>query len=476
MRIPVWLTMITALAALALVLVVGSLVIAPPQPLIVEAGFSPTRITPNADGSDDITVFSYALSRGAFITVTFESEDGRIFVFRDGEERAAGSYRVEFSGVVDGYVLPGEQIAGDVLRRLMPDGAYTWRLLAVNRETGEQDERSGELLIEDGDPLLPELVEFTVYPDIFTPNQDGIADRTAINVFLTKDADLQVYLQREGMEPIFIPQRMEDVEPGRAGRYTYDYEGGVDLGADPPPDGEYTVVAVAQDAVGQRVQRTATLTIRDGGKPLAQIIPQPTGATVVFEARPFEERFTTTRDQRGDLIDPPVDPASLNLNMITMPVGDMLVFKLTVENYSEVPIRTAGSPPGTVFHWEQRAATLGEFDQSGAWRVGIDCDTAASDYPWRWAIGDASTLVEQIDPNTGDVHYYLPAGARSIVWGAVRMTAIEARNPQNCWAGLIHEDVEIALRNRNVGPRRILLVDLDSAEIGPSVPSAHEGR
>jgi hypothetical protein len=147
------------------------------------------------------------------------------------------------------------------------------------------------------------------------------------------------------------------------------------------------------------------------------------------------------------------------MNTITMPVGDLLVFKLTVENYGEVPVRTQGSLPGTVYDWDQRSATFGEYDESGAWRVGIDCDTAEADYPWRWALGDADSLIEEVDPNTGNTYYYLPPHSRSVVWGAVRMTTIETRNPQNCWAGLIHEDVEVTDTNRVVGPRQIELVD-----------------
>ena len=46
-----------------------------------------------------------------------------------------------------------------------------------------------------------------------------------------------------------------------------------------------------------------------------------------------------------------------------------------------------------------------------------------------------------------------------VVWGAIRMTEIEALNPQNCWAGLIHEFVEVSIRNTNVGSREVLLVD-----------------
>ena len=39
------------------------------------------------------------------------------------------------------------------------------------------------------------------------------------------------------------------------------------------------------------------------------------------------------------------------------------------------------------------------------------------------------------------------------------MTEVKARNPQNCWAGLIHEDVAISLRNNHVGMRSIMVVD-----------------
>jgi hypothetical protein len=463
MRFPVLLTIIVALLAVGVVLVIGQFIIDPPQPLIVQAGFAPEAITPNADGSADVTVFSYVLSQNAKVSMTFEGGDGSRFVYRENQPRTAGDYSVTFSGVVDGYVRDGEQIAGDVLRRLMPDGVYSWRLAAVADDNGETMESTGTLTISDGDPALPEMPEFTVFPDVFTPNQDGISDRTAINVFLTKDVEfLNVFLEREGMEPIYVPERQEEVDPDSAGRHWFDYEGGVDLNADPPPDGEYTVVALAQDTVGQRVQRTGTLTILEGGKPLGQIIPQPIGASVIFEVRPYEERFYTDRNQRGDLIEPPSDPDSLNLNEITMQVGDLLVFKLTVENYSDVRLRTAGSPPGTVYAWEQNSSTFGEYDESGAWRVGIDCDTATRDYPWRWALDSPENLETSVDPNTGNTYYYLPAGARAVVWGAIHMTQIEARNPQNCWAGLIQEDVDVY--NTNVGPRRIELVDPRSDE------------
>ena len=49
-----------------------------------------------------------------------------------------------------------------------------------------------------------------------------------------------------------------------------------------------------------------------------------------------------------------------------------------------------------------------------------------------------------------------------MVWGAVHFVEAKARNPQNCWAGLIHEDVAISLRNNHVGMRSIMIVDPDA--------------
>src|SRR5690606_4957301 len=121
-----------------------------------------------------------------------------------------------------------------------------------------------------------------------------------------------------------------------------------------------------------------------------------------------------------------------------------LTFKLTIENYSDVMIRTTGPQPGTVYQQQQRAASLGWLEEPGAWRVGIDCDTAVSDYPWRWAVGTPDELITVEDPVSGNTYRYLPANTRSVVWGAIRLTEINnALNPQNCWAGLIHEGVAI---------------------------------
>lgn len=461
MRVPRGFILAAAALGMLAVLMVGRLVISPPLPLIMAAGFDRDAISPNADGENDLAIFEYRLARPAVIDLALTAEDGgRTFYFRRRQTRDDGDYTVLFSGVVDGYLLEGEEVASRLERRLMPNGLYSWRLDAET-EAGETMSRSGALLVEEGDSPLPIISIFSVSPMVFSPNQDGIADRVEINVYLEKDVEsLDVFLVGSDGARIPISARVEERRYGEAGRHRYDYEGGIDLGADPPPDGDYQVVALAQDAVGQRIRREATLTIETGGKPYAEIAPQRPGVDVAFDVQPYSAAFLTTRGQAGELLPRPDDSESLAYSQqITAPVGDMLVFRLTVENYGDVPIRTSGPTAGTVYQQEQQASTLGWFDESGAWRVGIQCATSLTSYPYRWAIGSAEDLTEVYDEATGYTYRYLPPGASAVVWGAVRLTKIEARNPQNCWAGLIHEDVAISLRNNHVGMRAIMIVD-----------------
>jgi hypothetical protein len=458
MRFPIGLTIVAAVATAAVVLLAGTILIDPPQDLITLAELDPTIITPNADNSDDVTLLRYAISEPATVSIVFIAEDGTEYVFRDGQYRDPGERSVLFSGVVDGFTLSDDDaIAGEIMRRLIPNGTYTWRITAAATTSDAVMERSGTLVVAEGDSELPQMMEFSVSPQVFTPNQDGIADRTMINIFVNKPHEvLEVYLQNANDERIPIARREEWRDVGEAGRHVFDYEGGVDIGADPPEDGVYTIIAEVRDAEGQETRQTATLEIRDGGKPRAEIIAQSVGATVVFTTLTWDDRFSSDNEALGDRIAAPDDPASNNMLPVTLAQGDLLVFKLTVENYGPAPIRTSGPPPGTVYEQGQRAASLDAFEQSGVWRVGIDCETAEINYPWRWGLGDASTLETDFDPVTGNEYLYLPSGGRAVVWGAIRMTDYnEFANPMACWAGLIHEDVEISIANNQVGRREI---------------------
>ncbi len=457
MRFPIGLTLISAIIMTLIVVVVGLFVVQPPRPLLIYAESSLSTISPDADGIDDATQFSYEISRNAFVSLVFiRKADEREFYFRQDERRSSGEFTVLFSGVVDGYLFPNETIQGEVLRRLIPSGDYEWILTARAQEGDEVAEQRGTLIVEgDEIPLPPQMIEFTVSPEIFTPNQDGIDDRTLINVYLDKEADLEVYLIDLNNQRLPLFRRENSRQVGEAGRHTYDYEGGVDIGADPPPDGVYTIVAEARDPMGQITKRQSQLTIQNGGKPIAEIVGQPNGATVVFVTAPYDEKYAT-----GDLIPIPNSADDANTLPITMKVGDLLVFALTVENYGATPIRTSGPQPGTVYEQTQLSASLGQYEQSGVWRVGIQCETSEQSYPWRWAIGSPDELVAEKDPTNDNVYYYLMPNQRAVVWGAIRMTElIETANPQSCWAGLIHEDVDVY--NSGVGQREIELAPID---------------
>lgn len=445
-----------ALVALFVVAAGGYLLLRPPGPLLSGAGFDRAQISPNADGVDDVAIFAYRLARPATISLTLEGAFGARFDFRRDERRSSGRFQVEFSGVVDGYTLPGEEIAGAVERRLIPNDTYTWTLEA--RAGSRVETATGTLAVAAGDSALPLVTVFEISPQTFTPNQDGIRDRVSVNVYLAKDADLQVYLEDAAGARTYLDERELGRQPGEMGSHEYDYDGGVDQDFEPPPDGTYAVYAVAQDAEGQRIMRQSALTIEDGGLPRVEIAPQTTGAVVYFETQPYDARTFTDATTEGARLPLPEGIAS-DRATITMPQGDLLVFKLTVNNYGAAPIRTAGPFPGTVYDFDQTAGSLEAFEESGAWRVGIECDTSFTSFPWRWALAPLDELTAVYDAAADETYYYLQPGQRAEVWGAIRMSRLfAARNPQDCWAGLIHEDVEIPAFQSRVGEREIELV------------------
>jgi hypothetical protein len=379
--------------------------------------FSVDKITPNADGDSDVLLITYNLARSAGVSIYFEDQAGARFYFRDHVHHGPSvdaPYQVYFAGIVDGYVLPGEQFEGfTVEKRVLQDGLYTWVVEATDAE-GLTEQVTGSLTIAEADTALPELRGFSVYPPVFTPNRDSISDRTTINVDLKKDAEeLTVYLEDEDGTRYPVAESEKLTPFNEAGPHEFDYDAGVDLGADPPPDGTYTVRMRARDAMGQWTEATGTLTIQNGGVPRAYILN-----------------------------------AEVEWSEGTIPLGETLYFTLTVENDGVVPIRTSGPPPGTVYDSDQNYATLGEYEQSGAFRVGIHCETSPTDHPWRWAVGGPGELVAD-----DEEHLYLPAGERAIVTGGIRFVdVVEARNPQYCYASLIHEDVQISMVNYRVDP------------------------
>lgn len=376
------------------------------------------EISPNADGDTDITEVTYTLSRNARVSIFFSDEAGTRYYFRKEQPRGAGDYSVNFSGVVDGYLLPGEEYEADVVQRLLQNGTYTWHIEATE-SSGYSEEATGEIRIVDADAALPEIRNFSLDRERFTPNQDGISDRLTIDLFLPKQAEVQVFLVRDDGTRIPISERPTDRPPGEPGRHIFDYDGGIDRGSGPPPDGVYPVVAVSEDLEGQKMIVESEVAIELGGVPYAHILSPVSGDTVA-------------------------------VNSTAVALCDTLYFTMTVENYGSTPLRTSGPPPGTVYDSDWNYNTVGAPTQSGVWRVGIGYENALSDYPFRWSLGANDELTEI------DGHYYLMPGQRSVVTGGIRVVdRFGVRNPQPMWAGLIHEDVAISLFNNRVDPKAI---------------------
>ena len=388
--------------------------------LLRSAQFSADQLTPNADGEDDILLISYEIARNATVSISFQDEMGNNYYFRRQKARGIGEYEVFFSGIVEGFSLPDDQLQATILARVLQDGVYEWQISATD-EGGITETATGTLTISQADTTLPDLRGFQISPTLFTPNRDGISDRVEIQFQLVKQADTQVYLQLPDAGTIPISEKPRQVIPGAPGRHYYDYEGGVDNGETPPSDGVYPVVGFAEDALGQKMIISDTLEIRFGGVPRADIMAPAVGDQVEFSST-------------------------------TWVVCDTLYFSLTIENYGEAPIRTTGPPPNTVYDSDWNYNTLNWHTESGAWRVAIGYEDELRNYPFRWALGTEEEL-EEIDG-----HYYLMPGQRTVINGGIRLAgALGSRNPQIIYAGLIHEDVEIAQFNNRVEPKAVTL-------------------
>jgi hypothetical protein len=393
---------------------------------------NPSTITPNGDGVDDLAKISYKVSQTAHVTIYLIDQAGKRYLLRDDAERTPSpvGYELLFNGVSDGH--------------LMPNGQYTWHVDASG--PGGSQTFSGTLVIKDADLAFPKISEFTLSTDLISPNRDAIDDHTYINVVLAQTATLSVYVIGDSgfrydvqrVEGYRLVASDDQLEPGR---YTYDYDGGINLGADPPPNGIYTVVAQTQDVIGQQDTLTHTLTITQSGRPVAEIEVQPDGQSVEWSTK------------NGTLVRDPNDT-----NQITLGLGETLYFTMAVRNTGTVPIRTAGPFDGSdCYEMDQNYYTKGFVQESGAFRVGVDFETnTGTDHPWRWGIGTLNDL-DVVDHN-GTKLYYLAPDKQVVVSGCIRFTRVPPRNPFNVYASLIQEDVEILPVNYHVSPVSILLV------------------
>ena len=277
-------------------------------PLLSDISVEPAAITPDMDGHDDVARIRYRIGREALVSIDLIGSDGTVHRFRDAKRRSAGAYEALFGGVIDG--------------RMLPDDRYTLRIRVQARDaTGRASasvapaEAELGLDLRGGDTKPPAILNLSVQPSVFSPNQDGLGDRVAIGYRLDEAAEMRLWLADANGD--YVTDILETVASarfaGQPGPHQYDYDAGVDADAPPPPDGEYQIVAEARDRSGNTSRETVGLTIRDGGQP----------------------RVTLSGD--------------VDWSQSLIELGQTLSFTVTVENIGATPIRTFGPEPGFVY-------------------------------------------------------------------------------------------------------------------------------
>jgi hypothetical protein len=358
-----------------------------------DVSIRPTTISPNADGTDDIAELKYSVSRQANVSIHLIDADGQRHTFRDRKRRSEGDRTAYFGGVIDGSLLP--------------DGDYTVLFEAVD-QSGQQERLEKQITLHNGDPVHLHIENLNIWPKAFTPNRDGITDRVTVAYNLNKEATwVDVYLLDEQGTKYPVPED-KIREMGAAGSHEHDYDAGVDLGAMPPDDGEYTVVVEAEDAVGNKDRVEGKLTISGGGVPHVAVV------------------------NRAARFSPQV-----------LPLGSTLTFTCTVKNTGRVPVRTIGPEPGTVYDTATNFNTLGAYEEPGAFRIGLDYEGNADGrmYPFRWQLGMDEELTV-IDTEIGPQKYLMPGQTVTVV-GHLRVLEKPFKTNPYYWLGLIHEQVEI---------------------------------
>ena len=407
--------LVAAIAWLCCLLLTGCGVMS--SELALHASVVPNTITPNGDSLDDSASIRVQISRDAVITIALSSETGRTHILRAPTQLRASStpYTLSFDGIVESPGATADCAGANMItRQLLPSGVYTWTVSASRRpETMPATAVTGTITIADVDSSLPLICGLSVYPRVFTPNQDGIDDRATVNLVADRDvAALRVYLVGADGHTYDIPEVENLSRPGERGFHTFDYDGGIDAGISPPENGVYTLVAEARDHYGQTAQAFSSLEIRDAGLPRAYIAN-----------------------------------AEAEYSLSDVAIQETFCYSVTVTNESDTPLRTAGPWSGTAYGSGDNFNSLGWSEESGAFRVGLDYESSLRNYPYRWGLGTPGADLVQVGP-----YWYLPPHTQVVVTGCVRMDTEPVINPQHYWVGLIHEDVEIAAANDRVNP------------------------
>jgi hypothetical protein len=321
------------------------------QGSLLSVGAQRVTVEPNASFDAQSQDIPYAVGAPAHLIITLVQPDGQKLQLRDND-RDPDTYALPFGGIVD--------VPNTADRRVLQNGDYKI-VFQARGKNGQSVEKTVDAVVQNADPAPLEIKDIALSLATFSPNGQGVRqvegrienlDQTTINYSLSKDAQVSLWVvDTDGNQTAVTadPQAKAGLQ-----RYVWTGKGpnGIAL-----RDGTYTLHIRAGDDSGNVTERTAQVAIVDSGTPQVQIL---------------SARFS---------------PSALGL-------GGVVQVEVTVKNIGDIPIKTQGPPPGTVYKsnssytdpvFNQQGSQEPPYvDKPGRWRVGVRWTSSAGQYPARW--------------------------------------------------------------------------------------------
>jgi flagellar hook assembly protein FlgD len=197
----------------------------PPPLAVTRLDAKPSALTPNGDGSGELTMVSFGLTRRALLGVRVLNASGSaVRTLLASSSRPAGPWSVNWDGRTGGGAL-------------VPEGRYQ---IEVAAEDGpEHVTRFTSVVV---DRTLGWLV---AAPAVVSPNGDGRVDTLEVGYELTRPATVEVKIRRNGKLVRTLRDRPQDV-----GVHSVHWNGRVHGRA--ASDGTVTVRVTAKTSLGKR--------------------------------------------------------------------------------------------------------------------------------------------------------------------------------------------------------------------------------
>jgi flagellar hook assembly protein FlgD len=197
----------------------------PPPLAVTRLDAKPGALTPNGDGSGELTAVSFGLTRRALLGVRVLNASGTsVRTLLATSSRPAGPFSLSWDGRTGGGAL-------------VPDGRYE---IEVSAEDGPEDVTRRTPVVVDR--TLGDLV---AAPAVVSPNGDGKVDTIDVGYELTRPATVEVKIRRNGKLVRTLLDR-----PQTAGEQTIRWNGRVHGRA--ASDGTVTVRVTAKTSLGKR--------------------------------------------------------------------------------------------------------------------------------------------------------------------------------------------------------------------------------